>query len=93
VTIAMRSSSRVSHRRRSRTLFCSRLKDDSMAALAPAEPGAAHRTDYVVAAQGVDKLAAAELRSAVAGDSRSPHHGAHRVAQRSDRDFICESMQ
>lgn len=38
VTIAMCSSSRVVQVRRFRTLFCSRAKKDSMAALSPAAP-------------------------------------------------------
>ncbi len=38
MTIAIRSSSRVSQPRRSRTFFCSRLKKLYMAALSPAPP-------------------------------------------------------
>lgn len=38
VTVAMRSSSRVAQARRARTFSCSRLKNDSVAALSPAAP-------------------------------------------------------
>jgi hypothetical protein len=79
LTIAMRSCSRVSQRRRSKTFFCSRLKNDSMAALSPAAPTPAHGADHVVVAQGVNEFPAPKLAAAVtmnhaAGDIATARH-------------------
>ena len=89
VTIARRSSSRVSQRRVSSTFFCSRLKKDSMAALSQAAPtrpkeptrsllSSSRRTflepNWLPRSQC--RIVPAELRSAMAlriADAASPH--------------------
>ena len=83
MTIAIRSCSRVSQRRRSRTFFCSRLKKLSMAALSPAAPTRPIDPTMLVAAQGVHEFPATKLRSTVGVQNAAGHLTAagHRTAE------------
>ena len=77
--MAMRNCSRVSQRRRFKTLLLQQAEEGLHGRVVTGRADAAHRSDHVVTAQGANEFSAAKLRPAVAvhhaaGDVAAPCH-------------------